>query len=205
MYLNNSVVLVLMESYGQLEGEKHAGATGEVIDLIPQGYGDTSFTAESLLSLMDKQHIEKAVLLQGEFLGFANYYIHQVCSHYPSRFAGAATFEPWCRNAQKILNNLLNSLNLRIFKFEMSVGCGIMGNHPDFALDNTLMMGFYEQIAAQQGIPVFDLGSPGDGSNQPKVSKIIAETFPSMDLVICHLMSPRRHHLEQLQEGLTLM
>ena len=80
-----------------------------------------------------------------------------------------------------------------------------MDSHPDFALDNALMMGFYEQIAAQKGILVFDLGSPGDGSNQPKAIRNIAETFPSMEVVICHLMSPRRNHEQQLQEGLTLM
>ncbi|MEA4863891.1 MAG: amidohydrolase family protein [Sphaerochaeta sp.] len=184
-------------------GGKARWATGEVVDIIPTGFGDTSFTADTLLSIMDKHDVEKAVLLQGGFLGFANDFIHQVCQSHPTRFAGAATFDPWCRNAQRILDNLLNSFH--IFKFEMSVGCGIMGSHPDFALDNPLMMGFYEQIAAKKGMLVFDLGSPGDGSNQPKAIRAIAEAFPAMSIVVCHLMSPRRQHLQQLQEGLATM
>lgn len=186
-------------------GGKARWATGEVIDLIPAGYGEDSFTAEALLSLMEKPHVERAVLLQGGFLGFANDYVHDVCGQYPKRFAGAATFDPWCRNACKILDNLLDNLKFRIFKFEMSVGCGIMGNHPDFDLDCSLMMGFYEYIAANNGIVVFDMGSPGDASNQPGAVRAIAETFPALHVVVCHLMSPRRNHLHFLQEGLEVM
>lgn len=186
-------------------GGKARWATGEVINLIPPGLGDTTFTAEALLSLMDRHSIEKAVLLQGGFLGFANDYVKETITRYPERFTGAATFDPWCRNAQKILENLIGSMKFHIFKFEMSTGCGIMGSHPDFPLDNSLMMGFYEQINHKNGILVFDLGSPGDGSNQPNAIQNIANTFPSMQIVVCHLMSPRRQHLHELTEGLNLM
>jgi len=53
---------------------KAVWATGEVIDLIPSSYGDTSFPAERFLDVMDAHFIEKVVLLQGGFLGFANHY-----------------------------------------------------------------------------------------------------------------------------------
>ncbi|WP_320129767.1 amidohydrolase family protein [uncultured Sphaerochaeta sp.] len=180
-------------------------ATGEIIDLIPEGSGDTTFTAEALLALMDAHQVEKAVLLQGGFLGFANDYVKQTITRYPKRFTGAATFDPNCRNAQKILDNLLSNLNFRIFKFEMSTGCGIMGNHETFALDRADLMEFYGQIARKQGTLVFDLGSPGDGSNQPQAIKTIANAFPSMPIVICHLMSPRLGQLVQLTDGLKIM
>ncbi|MDD4301912.1 MAG: amidohydrolase family protein [Sphaerochaeta sp.] len=184
-------------------GGKARWATGEVIDLIPQSYGDTTFSAERFLTLMDQNNVEKAVLLQGGFLGFANDYLSQVVSTYPTRFAASATFDPFCRNAQKILDNLIQTF--RIFKFEMSTGCGIMGSHPDFPLDNPSMMQFYEQIASKKGVLVFDLGSPGDGSNQPHAIRNIAEAFPHMPIVICHLMSPRRNHRRELEEGLKTM
>jgi len=80
-----------------------------------------------------------------------------------------------------------------------------MGSHPDFALDNSLMMGFYEQIAAKQGVLVFDLGSPGDGSHQPKAISNIAKHFPALEVVVCHLASPRRHHKIELTEALQTM
>ncbi len=66
-------------------------------------------------------------------------------------------------------------------------------------------MQFYEQIASKKGVLVFDLGSPGDGSNQPHAIRNIAEAFPHMPIVICHLMSPRRNHRRELEEGLKTM
>jgi predicted TIM-barrel fold metal-dependent hydrolase len=87
----------------------------------------------------------------------------------------------------------------------MSTGCGIMGSHPDFNLDNTLMMGFYEQIAAKKGVVVFDLGSPGDGSHQPKAIRNIAKQFPTLEVVVCHLASPRRQHRAELTDALQTM
>ncbi len=186
-----------------LPGGKARWATGEVIDLIPPAYGDTTFSAERFLSVMDEHSVEKAVLLQGGFLGFANSYLEDVVKKHPERFAASATFDPYCRNASKILSNLLETFS--IFKFEMSTGCGIMGSHPDFPLDGPMMMPIYEEIAAHRGVVVFDLGSPGDGSNQPGAIRNIAETFPGLPLVICHLMSPRRHHRKELEEGLKTM
>lgn len=184
-------------------GGKAIWATGEVIDLIPEGYGDTSFTAESLISLMDRHNIEKAVLLQGGFLGFENHYLKEIGCRYPDRFRVSATFDPFCRNARKILENL--SKDFSIFKFEMSTGCGIMGSHADFALDAPFMMDIYRSLRDRECTVVFDLGSPGDGSSQPAAVGRIAQAFPSMQIVICHLMSPRRHHEKELLEGLKLM
>jgi len=186
-----------------LGGGKARWATGEVIEIVPARYGDTKFGAERFLSLMDGHGVERAVLLQGGFLGFANDYLEGVVAAYPERFAAAATFDPHCRSAGKILDNLV--AKFRIFKFEMSVGCGIMGNHADFPLDGDLMMPFYERIAARGGALVFDLGSPGDGSNQPPAIRAIADAFPSMPVVVCHLMSPRRNHRAELEAGLKTM
>lgn len=178
-------------------------ATGEVIQLIPEGCGDTAFTAETYISIMDRHGIEKAVLLQGGFLGFQNYYLKEVVEKYPDRFLSAATFDPFCRNSGKILDNLINDFS--VFKFEMSTGCGIMGSHPDFRLDSEMMLPIYKRLAAEGKIVEFDLGSPGDGSNQPDAIRNIAEEFPELRIVVCHLMSPRRNHEKELTEGLKLM
>lgn len=182
---------------------KAVWATGEVIDLIPAGYGDVSFTAESLIQLMDQSNIRKAVLLQGGFLGFENSYLKEVGRRYPDRFRVSATFDPFCRNAGRILDNLLKDFT--VFKFEMSTGCGIMGSHADFALDAPFMMDIYRRLSDSGCTVVFDLGSPGDGSNQPDAVGRIADAFPSMQIVVCHLMSPRRQHEKALREGLEMM
>ncbi len=180
-------------------------STGDVADIVPEGYGDRDFTAESLLRLMDENGIERSVLLQGGLLGFDNHYLKEVVEKYPERFQAAATLDPFCRSHEKILSHLLDDLGFSIFKFEMSTGCGIMGEHPDFPLDAPFMMDIYGRIAERGGVVAFDLGSPGDGSNQPAAVRHIANSFPELGIVVCHLMSPRRNHRKELTEGLTVM
>ena len=155
--------------------------------------------------MMDENGIGSAMLLQGGFLGFENDYLADVRREYPDRFQVAATFDPYCRKADAILSHQIGEQGFRYFKFEMSTGCGIMGSHPAFRLDSALMMGFYERIAAAGGCVIFDLGSPGDDSNQPDAVSNIASAFPSMPIVICHLMSPKRHHRTELEAGLRIM
>lgn len=186
-------------------GGRGRWATGREEKIIPDGYGDTDFTAESLIRMMDENGIEGAMLLQGGFLGFENDYLAEVRRKHPDRFQAAATFDPYCRKADAILTHQLEDQGFRYFKFEMSTGCGIMGSHPAFRLDSALMMGFYERIAAAGGCIIFDLGSPGDDSNQPDAVSNIAEAFPSMPIVVCHLMSPKRQHRAELERGLRIM
>ena len=180
-------------------------ATGDEAAIIPEGYGNGRFTAESLLRMMDENGIGKAVLLQGGLLGFDNHYMKEAADRYPERLRAAAAIDPFCRNRERILHHLADDLGFRIFKFEMSTGCGIMGNHPDFPLDADFMMGLYGEIDRIGGVAVFDLGSPGDGSSQPDAIRRIAERLPGLQIVICHLMSPRRTHREELIRGLRTM
>lgn len=178
-------------------------ADGTEQRVIPEGYGDRTFPAESYLGIMDAYGIERTVLLQGGMLGFANDYLYQVGKKYPNRFAAAGTLDPFCRQAGQILDRLLGMF--RIFKFEVSMGGGLMGEHEVFPLDGTMMMDIYEKIAkGDKPVVAFDLGSPADASNQPEAIMHIADRFPGMQVVVCHLGSPRRFHREQLVHLLTL-
>ena len=169
-------------------------ATGKEQKIVPDGYGDKSFTIESLWSLVEKSDVEKIVLMQGGFLGFANEYVAASIKKYPGRVQGAGTFDPWCRNSKEIFDYLINGLKFKIFKFEVSTGCGIMGSHPDFPLDMPMMMDIYKRIESIGGVVVFDLGSPGDGSHQAGAIKNIASECKSLPVVICHLGSFKLGH-----------
>lgn len=164
-------------------------ATGKQERIIPEGFGDRNFTVESLFGMYKQYSIEKTVLLQGGFLGFENNYVHEAMTKYPDRICAAATLDPWCRRADLILDNLINNLGFKVFKFEVSTGCGLMGSHPDFALDSLEMMKIYGKISDIDGILVFDLGSPGDASHQVDAILNIANSFKQMPIVICHLGS----------------
>lgn len=178
-------------------------ATGTVQRIIPEGLGNDQFTAETYLSIMKAHGIEKAVLLQGGLLGFDNGYLKETMDKYPDRFISAAAIDPYCRNKEAILENLLKSF--RIFKFESSAGCGLMGVHDTFRLDCDRMLGIYSHIAAIGGACVFDLGSPAEVSHQMDAIVNIAKAFPSMDIVVCHLGSFKQCDEELLKKEMNMV
>ena len=84
-----------------LDNGKAVWSNGEIIQLLPPTYEKTEFPISSLLSLMDSNNINKAVLLQGGFLGFDNYGVFEAVKAHKDRIAGAFTVDPFCRNAGK--------------------------------------------------------------------------------------------------------
>ena len=61
-------------------------ANGDEMAIIPKGYGDKEFMAETLLKIMDEEDVEKAILLQGSLYGFQNEYAMETAEKYPDRF-----------------------------------------------------------------------------------------------------------------------
>ena len=57
-------------------GGKAQWGSGEVFQLLPTTgeYGDDCFTAEQALAIMDRNNVEKAVLMNGSMYGFQNIY-----------------------------------------------------------------------------------------------------------------------------------
>ncbi len=70
-------------------------ANGQTVRMIPKEFGGDQVTPEHLLQVMDKNGVEKAVLLQGNFYGYQNYYTHLAVKKYPDRFAGAGAYDPF--------------------------------------------------------------------------------------------------------------
>ncbi len=187
-----------------LHNGKAIWSTGEVIQLLPNEYEETSFPVEELLKIMDQNKIDKAVLLQGGFLGFNNIEVSEAVKKYPARLTGALTVNPFCRNLDKILNHLL-TLGLNAFKFEVSTGCGLMGSNGTFSLDDELMYSIYKKLYGKIKTISFDLGSPGDESHQVEAIRKISLDFPNFNIVVCHLSSPRREQDENLKRELNLL
>ncbi len=179
-------------------------ADGKEQRVIPKGMGDASFPLEKYLSVMDAYGIERAVLLQGGMLGFENEYVASCMLSRPDRIAGAATFDPFCRKADEICDHLLEVF--RIFKFEASMGNGLMGVHRSFGLDGEMMMHFYEKIARQKKpVVAFDIGCMEEESNQPEALSHIARAFPEMTLVVCHLAGPRQTQEDLMKKKLAIL
>lgn len=165
--------------------------TGEEMAIIPKGYGETSFLAESLLKIMDAEDIEKAILLQGSLYGFQNEYAIETAQKYPDRFKAAVTLDPFCKNADKILDHLIDHCRAKIVKFELSIGAGLMGYHHNFILDDEVMDKIYHRMSQEENMTlVLDIGSPKMFSCQPEAVERIAKKYPNLHIVICHLLAP---------------
>ncbi len=181
-------------SQGELRacgGGKAVYASGQIIQMIPPELGEYDVTPEALLGVMDSHNVEKAVLLQGNYFGFQNLYTKEAIQKYPDRFTGAATYDPFSVQADKIRTYLFDELGFRIIKMEVSNGSGLMCNHPTIDLNGEIMHHVYRHAAERDLIFVIDIGRPGNNCWQVDALREAILQYPSKRFVVCHLLAPQ--------------
>ena len=192
-------------SQGELRpcgGGRAVYATGQTFQLLPPEIGEYDATPEALLRVMDAHDVEKAVLLQGNYFGFQNLYTCEAVRRYPGRFTGAAAYDPFSAQAEKIKAHLFDELGFQIVKFEVSSGSGLMANHPPVDLDGEVMHGCYRH-AADRGLTfVIDIGKPRSVSWQVDALARAVARYPELRFVVCHLLSPQLGDGELLRRSL---
>ena len=176
--------------------------TGQFFQILPPEFGEYSAPPEALLGVMDAHGVEKAVLLQGNYFGFQNLYTWEAVRTWPERFAGAASYDPFSLQADKIKAHLFDQLGFRIVKFEVSSGSGLMANHPALDLDGEVMHREYRYAADRDLIFVIDIGKPRSVSWQADALARAIARYPSMRFVVCHLLSPQLGDGELLRRSL---
>lgn len=192
-------------SQGELRpcgGGKAVYATGNMFQILPPEIGEYDATPEALLRVMDAHGVDKAVLLQGNYFGFQNLYTYEAMKKYPDRFTGAASYDPFSFQAEKIKAHLFDELGFRIVKFEVSSGSGLMANHPPVDLDGEAMHRCYRHAADRDLIFVIDIGKPGSVSWQVDALSRAVRGYPEMKFVVCHLLAPQLGDGELLKESL---
>ncbi|MDB5075571.1 MAG: amidohydrolase [Chloroflexi bacterium] len=143
-----------------------------------------------LLEHMAWAGVERAVLLQGPFYGEANNFVADAVRQWPTRFVGAAHLDPCAPSARRKFLHLKDRLGFRIFKFEMSVGTGLVGLYPNLRLDGPEMTWIWE-VAEEEGLVItLDLGSAGSASYQTAGVATMVERHPHLRVVIAHLGQP---------------
>jgi predicted TIM-barrel fold metal-dependent hydrolase len=179
---------------GELRGRgggKARWANGDEISLIPPGLGERGFSYDALIPLLDKNGVEKAILLQGSLYGFQNDYTWEAARRYPGRLIPSATVDPFCANAGALLDRYLGERKITVVKFEVSSGGGLMSYHSVFPLDGPPIAALYPAISKAGAALVLDIGSPGMGSFQIEAAAAVAKRYPDMRIVVCHLLAPR--------------
>ena len=182
-------------------GGKAQYATGEVFQMFPPEMGDTGVSPEALISVMDDNGVEKAVLLQGNWLGFQNEYTYAAMKKYPDRFTGAATYDPFCIKAEEIRRHLFDELNFKAVKFELSNGSGLMANR-EFYLDGKVMNDCFAHASKKGLTGVLDIGRPRNSCWQVDAVSSAIKKYPDVTFVICHLLAPQKDDGELLKQSL---
>ena len=187
-------------------GGKARWGNGEEFQLIPAGYGDGwSFRAEDALELMDGNDVKKAVLMHGSMYGFQNQYHAVLLEKYPDRFCPSCTVDPFMTNHYEMLRHFLEDLRFHLVKFEVSSGGGLMGCHDAFLLDSDRMMKIYSLIEKNKGVLALDVGDITMPSHQVSALARIADSFPELKIVICHLLAPMASHMNEWRSSLHIL
>jgi predicted TIM-barrel fold metal-dependent hydrolase len=165
-------------------------ATGEEIQVVPEKYGNFDFCPEQLIGLMDRNGVDRALLLQGCLYGFQNEFIFEVVNRFPDRFVGSGTLDPLCKGAERILDHLINDFRFRILKFELSSGGGLMGYHETLKIDGPEMEIVWHKAADQNIVIVLDIGNYGMASFQVDAIVRVVKRYPNLKMVLAHLLAP---------------
>ncbi|MCD8148918.1 MAG: amidohydrolase [Clostridiales bacterium] len=187
-------------------GGRAMWGNGEVFQLISQEYGDCwNFPAEKALELMDQNEVERAVLMHGSMYGFQNQYHFRLMQRFPDRFCASCTVDPYMTNHMETMKCYLEELGFLLVKFEISSGGGLMGCHDPFSLASDRMMEIYELIEKNHGVVALDVGDITMPSHQPESIEKIADTFPGLKVVVCHLLAPMADRMNEWRKSLELL
>ena len=188
-------------------GGKCQWGSGEVFQLFPQNgdYGDDCFTAEQALAIMDRNDVERAVLMNGSMYGFQNIYHEELLEKYPDRFCPSCEVEPFATNHMETLHRFLEEKHFHLVKFEVSSGGGLMGCHDPFDLSGDRMMEIYKLIEKNKGVVALDVGDILMESHQTAALMRIADRCPDLKVVICHLLAPMREKKKEWKAELQML
>jgi predicted TIM-barrel fold metal-dependent hydrolase len=188
-------------------GGRAAWGNGEEFQLFPTNgdYGDDHFYAEEALKLMDRNEVERAVLMSGSMYGFQNRYHGEILKKYPDRFCPSCTIDPFMTGYMQAMERNFEELGFRLAKFEVSSGGGLMGCHDPFDLSGDRMMAIYKLVERHHGVVALDVGDLVMESHQTTALARIADRCPDLKLVVCHLLAPDRAKRKEWRAELELL
>ena len=175
-------------------GGKAQWGNGDVFQLLPTTgeYGDDSFTAEQALAIMDRNDVERAVLMNGSMYGLQNIYHEELLEKYPDRFCPSCEVDPFMTQHVEMLKRFFEEKHFHLLKIEVSSGGGLMGCHDPFDLSGDRMMEMYKIVEKNHGVVALDVGDIYMESHQTTALFRIADRCPDLKLVVCHLLAPAR-------------
>lgn len=185
-----------------LGGGRAQYASGDIIQLIPQQYGNYTLTPDVLYKVLKENDVEHTICLQGNYAGFQNLYTYEGMKKYPEFITGAATYDPFSYNKAKIIAHLFDELSFKIIKMEVSNGSGLMANHPTVDLNGKEMNEVYSMAQEHSLIFFIDIGRPGNNCYQIDALRKAILKYPDMKFIVCHLTAPQHNQMDILKENM---
>jgi predicted TIM-barrel fold metal-dependent hydrolase len=164
--------------------------TGEEKQFLPPVFTDNACTPELLLRYMDLCGVDKAVLMQGGFIGEQNEYAMEASRKYPDRLTGACTYDPYSKKGGMQLEYITESLGCRIIKLECSEEYGLAGFHPYFDYMDECFHKLMVRAERMNLTVVFDTGALGTLAYQPNQMRELFLRHSGVKTVIAHLGFP---------------
>ena len=165
-------------------------ASGSLVQMIPEEFHKDCVTPEDLIGEMDRNEVEKAVLLQGNFYGFQNQYTWDAMQKYPDRLTGAAMYDPYACGKERVRTHLFEELGFDKVKFECSIGSGLMALHGELRMNDEIMDDAIRYAAERGQVIILDIGKCGSPSWQIEAVREEIEKYPDAVFVLCHLLAP---------------
>lgn len=165
---------------------------GHETQIFPEWLGDKNLPVENLIEkLIKPNHIDKAVLMSAGYYGFQNLYYADILQKYPDMFISTCTLDPYSAFKSDILKYLTKDDTYTLFKFEISLMCGLAGIHPDVRIESEIFDEIYE-VAEQKDMPImFDLGYYPCISYRPDSLAEVAKKHPNIRFVCAHMLCPK--------------
>jgi predicted TIM-barrel fold metal-dependent hydrolase len=163
---------------------------GRVSQFMPDYIENSAFPESALIRCMDHAGIQRAVLMQSHSLSF-NDDVAKAVAAYPERLRGAMVLEPASDSCLRVMRRCRDA-GLTVVKFEMSVGLGMSNPHlyPSLRFDSPLFHKIWA-LSEELGLTMtIDPSRIGENGYQVEAISRMAEKFPGVRVVICHLGFP---------------
>lgn len=155
--------------------------------MLPPYFKDSSFPVEALIGMMDRDGVDKAILLQNPTFGIINDEIRDAIVRYPDRFIGTVQVDPMKSGEAADILEKYGSVKQKILKLEMSDTWGWPGIYPGLKFDSAPVVKILESAYAKGFHVIVDPGPIGNTGYQVEVIEKYATRFPEMNFLIEHL------------------
>jgi predicted TIM-barrel fold metal-dependent hydrolase len=184
--------------FSAINGQNRYGATASgsrgmvstglgLKQMLPPYLKDSSFPVETLIGLMDKNGVDRAILLQNPTFGIINDEIMEAIGKYPDRFIGTVQIDPMNSSGAMELMGRYSNVNQKILKLEMSDTWGWTGIYPGLQFDSPPVIKIIESAYVKGFNVIVDPGPVGNEGYQVEVIEKFANRFPQMIFLIEHL------------------